>query len=131
MKRNKRLLLKAAKRIEEIPQSYDQKTFARVEAAAPCGTAGCLAGEIIICSERSVKKGVEKLNKVVRDWNSGDVWPGEVAGKLVGLNDMEQTNLFASEKGSNWPVRFRRNSVKGRAKTAPQLLRYLADGGKL
>ena len=137
MKRNKRLLLKAAKRIEDIPESYDQSRFARPSDEAPCGTAGCLAGEIIIVSERSVKKGVQKLNLIMEHWEQSGRnatladWPGTVAGELAGLSYEEQERLFISTTGGDWPTRFRRKSAQGRAKTAPQLLRYLADGGKV
>lgn len=131
MKRNKRLLLKAAKRIEEIPESYRQETFCADSEESPCGTVACLAGEIIIASERSAAKGVAKLRSVTKEWidNFGD-WPGDIAGGLAGLNRRERDNLFPTEV-NGWPKPFRSQYPRAKAKTAAALLRYLANGGEV
>lgn len=50
MKRNKKLLLKTAERIEKIPQSYNQLYFRSQSSKSPCGVEACLAGEIIMAS---------------------------------------------------------------------------------
>lgn len=126
MKRNKRLLLKTAERIETVPESYDQGEWAMESDTSPCGAVACLAGEIIICSENSVKKGVARL--LVTD----GVW--HEAQKLVGLTNDESYRLFLSV--GNWPQPFRGSyckatTQKGRAKAAAALLRYVADGGKV
>lgn len=129
MKRNRRLLLKTAKRIEEIPQSYRQQTFRAKSARSPCGTVACLAGEIIICSERSVAKGIKKLEGVVNDWSYGaGEWPSSVAADLAGLTIKEASSLFGAD-ASGWPRPFKSQFHKGRAKAAVSLLRYLATGG--
>lgn len=129
MKRNKRLLLKTAKRIEEIPESYDQSTWVEHSDKSPCGTVACLAGELIICSERKVTAGIEKL------------WAIELSPKLVstaaaesaGLDHEERMRLFLDAR---WPKPFstrysRARSQRGRANAAAALLRYIAEGGEL
>lgn len=140
LKRNKKLLLRAAKRIEDVPQSYDQATFHRIENEAPCGTAGCLAGEIIVCSERSVMKGIEKLGSVTRRWSNLDEenppWPGDVAGDLAGFTSDERYSLFVTTNGGTWPPKFanryyKAKTQRGRANAAAALLRYLANGGEV
>lgn len=123
MKRNKRLLLKAAKRIEEIPQSYDQTTFVEKDADSPCGTRACLAGEIIIAAERTAKTGALKLLRM-----RGSV-PMKAA-KLVGLDYREAGRLFETGYGLTWPDPFKSQfdkarGPKSRAKVAAALLRYL------
>ena len=128
MIRNRRLLLKTAKRIESIPESYNQFEWAADNSLSPCGTVACLAGEIIICSERSVKKGIDKL------WNSYDANDVDgVAQQLAGLSDNENYRLFYSP--DDWPNKigkgFRRKTREGKAKAAAELLRYLADGGEV
>lgn len=133
MKRNRRLLLKTAKWIEEIPESYDQKVWEKDSDESPCGTAACLAGELIICSERSVVKGIKKLR-------SGHFLPNFIstpamANKLAGLTTDEGYALFA-EDVDKWPAQFRSRyraakTQLGRAKAAAALLRYLADGGEV
>ena len=131
MKRNKKLLLKAANRIEKIPQSYKQSVFCGPSNSAPCGTTGCLAAEIIICSEPSVKRGIKKLNEVVANWEGPDTWPGKIAGDLAGLTHAERVNLFATASARTWPAPFDSQFKRSKAKTAARLLRYLADDGKV
>ena len=129
MKRNRRLLLKTAKRIEEVPESYNQAVWADKDYKSPCGTVACLAGEMIICSERSLRKGLDLL------WDANDI--GQVpdtAQRMAGLTDDEASDLFYSTNW--WPTRFhnryeRASTQRGRAKVAAALLRYLADGGQL
>lgn len=130
MKRNKRLLMKTAKRIETIPQSYDQTAFCDKSDNGPCGTTACLAGEMIICSERSVIKGIQKLV----DLNDLRMVPN-VAERLAGLTSQEADCLFDGG-AREWPASFRNRydrakTQRGRANAAAALLRYVADGGKV
>src|SRR5690242_6818683 len=125
MKRNKRLLLKIAERIENIPQSYDQNTWRDRDSRSPCGAVACLAGEIVICSERTIEKGLVKLFEI------GSVW--SAAQDLAGLTDSEANNLFLDVE--DWPSQFSRRYLgaktqRGRANVAAALLRYLAAGGE-
>jgi hypothetical protein len=127
MKRNRRLLLKTAKRIEEVPESYRQGEWVANDDRSPCGTVACLAGEIVICSEPSVKKGIVKLREVARTKE-------HVAGaaiRLAGLNEQDEETLFYHPR--QWPNGigrgFNKESQAGKAKAAAALLRYLADGG--
>lgn len=128
MKRNKRLLLKAAKRIEEIPQSYQQTKYRQRDATAPCGTVCCLAGEIIIVSERSTKKGLQLLNATPLRRITGK------ARMLSGLTPGEAGAIFDTGYGLTWPEPFasqfeRAVTQEQQAKIAVKLLRYIADGG--
>lgn len=130
MKRNARLLNKAADRIESIPESYSQTTFKERSADAPCGTVACLAGEIIICSERSTAKGLKTLHSTPLR----DVWLK--AARLAGLTDDEADVLFNTSYGWTWPTKFSERfdhakTKKQEAKVAASLLRYLAKGGKV
>lgn len=135
MKRNKRLLLKAAKRIEEIPRSYRQSEYYKESGSAPCGTVCCLAGEIIIASERSMRKGVEKLAKLDNAYATGYWVDGHpirrAATKLSGLTESESLAVFGTSNAGSWPKPFRSMFRKGRARAAVALLRYLADGGRV
>lgn len=146
MKRNVKLLLKTAARIEAIPESYDQETFCRDELSAPCSTAGCIGGEIIICSERSVKAGVHKLKLVMQkskvafagNYNGPlpNEWVGYVAGHIAGLTKDEAERLFYTGTAGSWPPTYadqfaRVKTNRGRARVAVRLLRYLAKGGEV
>jgi len=132
MKRNRRLLLKTAKRIEEIPESYNQGEWVAESNHSPCGTVACLAGEIIICSERSMKKGIEKLFEASYDGIS-DLDVPDLAVKLAGLDYDDQFKLFYSPV--QWPNKigkgFNKKKQRAKAKAAATLLRYLADGGEV
>jgi len=129
MKRNKRLLLKTAKRIEEVPESYNQFIWGGDDDSSPCGTVACLAGEIVICSEPTIKRGLAKLYKTMRTAEYVD----GTAERLAGLTHAEGTRLFYNP--TCWPnrigVRFGSKGEKKRAEAAAALLRYLADGGKV
>jgi hypothetical protein len=125
MKRNARLLNKTADRIEKIPESYAQDTFCRTDDRSPCGTVACLAGEIVICSARSVSKGIELL------YESSGI--ADLAARKAGLDEDEASSLFWPTS-SFWPQPFRSRygkatTQRGRAKVAADLLRYLAKGG--
>ena len=133
VKRNRRLLLKTAKRIETVPESYDQANWCQPTDRAPCGTAACLAGELIICSAPTVEEGV----KLLRDRYQLPDFPGtsEMAANLAGLTEVETNKLFPGDVG-DWPDPYRTRYVAAetqqeRAKAAAELLRYLADGGEV
>lgn len=129
VKRNRRLLLKTAKRIEEFPASYDQGDWGRESNRSPCGAVACLAGEIVICSERTVKRGIELLYKIMN--SRGD----SVADAAIRLSrlDYNDDGLFYDPK--HWPAGigkgFYLKSQTGKAKAAAELLRYLAAGGEV
>jgi hypothetical protein len=131
MKRNKRLLLKTAKRIERFPESYDQATWAGKSNTAPCGTVACLAGEIVICSERTVKKGIAKLFDLDVKGSPG---VSGYAEAVAGIAEWESQYLFFDV--DSWPKPFGANYLRaktrrGRARAAAALLRYLANGGEV
>lgn len=130
MKRNRKLLLKTAKRIKEVPESYNQGEWVADDDRSPCGTVACLAGEIVICSERSVKAGIEKLNLIHFESNDS---VADVAVELAGLEEEDADVLFYSPK--TWPNRigkgFGKKNKVAKAHAAAELLRYLADGGEV
>lgn len=133
VKRNRRLLLKTAKRIETVPESYDQANWYRRTDESPCGTVACLAGELIICSAPTVEEGV----KLLRDRYHLPDFPGtsEYAANLAGLTEIEADKLFC-EDVNDWPDPFVERYVSAetqreRASAAADLLRYLADGGEV
>jgi len=129
MKRNRKLLLKTARRITKVPESYNQHEWVMDSDRSPCGTVACLAGEIIICSEPTVKKGVERL----KDIYHGEGSVATEAIELTGLDEDDEDALFYSPK--TWPngigKRFARKTKVEKAKAAAELLRYLADGGEV
>lgn len=128
-KRNKRLLLKTAKRIEEVPESYNQGEWIGSSNRSPCGTVACLAGEIIICSAPTIEKGIRKLH----DTFYGEGRVADTALRLAGLHYDDEDTLFYSPR--HWPNKigkgFGRKNKIGKAKAAAELLRYLADGGEV
>ena len=133
MKRNRRLLLKTAERIETIPESYDQNEWAARSRKSPCGTVACLAGEIIICSERRVEDGIKKLFMALEDQGQHG-FVDDVAGDLAGFDYSEIYDLFY--EAGTWPEPFlsryyKAKTQRGRANAAAALLRYLADGGEV
>lgn len=134
MKRNSDLLNKTARHIAKVPSSYQQITFYRPNASTPCGAVACLAGEIIICSERTVQEGVAKLRHVINAYR--DSWddtvddPQTVAARLAGFTDEEADYLFDATVDT-WPSPFREEFAANEAKAAAGLLRYLAKGGKV
>ena len=130
VKRNKRLLLKTAKRIEKVPESYHQGWWATKDPSAPCGTTACIAGETLICSERKVSDGLNKLWRSLHNFTVSDQ-----AENLLGLTDYESGIVFDGT-ASRWPQPFHKQyhqakTQRGQANAAAALLRYLADGGKL
>lgn len=127
MKRNKELLLKAAQRIEEFPESYSQAVFAGHSKVAPCGTVACLAGEIVICSEPTTVAGIKLLWEL-----DGRDEVGSYAQEVAGLTDEEEYALFYESQ--YWPEPFGEQFINASSKERPsiaaRLLRYLADGGE-
>jgi len=129
MKRNKRLLLKAAQRIEDAPASFSMSTYRSKDHKAPCGTVACLAGEIIIASGKDVKEGLARL----WDVESGEV--ASTAARMIGMPELEPMGVFGATARA-WPKPYQTNYNKARSKrsqanAASAFLRYLADGGKV
>jgi|SRR5918992_2557049 hypothetical protein len=100
---NIELLKKVRDKIATTPEAYDQETWGRVEEAAPCGTAACIAGWTITLDE---KIPLGKLHCLGR---SGDflvaneyLHVNDVARDSLGLTDQEADILFTSEPGGEW-----------------------------
>lgn len=95
---NKTVVRRMIKRIESIPESYDQAAwFIENSSKAPCGTVACLAGEAVICSAKTVEAGIklafEEFDKII-----------ERADEILGLP--EEHSVF-SANGGGWPEPYR------------------------
>ena len=117
MKLNKPLIRKMIKRIETMPESYEQSVFVASEdyesceyeeivqdnqrPEPMCGTVACLAGEAIICNAQSVEDGIEELKSLDR---RGKV--DEVAEELLGLPHSVAYGLFFDWM-QRWPQPYR------------------------
>lgn len=62
---NIELFKKIRDRIAMIPASYDQSNWCIRNDAAPCGTAACIAGEAVICSQPSIEAGITELRRLM------------------------------------------------------------------
>lgn len=145
-KLNKKLIKKMIKRIESVPESYDQGTpgesysrraaegryggegyASRPRPEPVCGSVGCLMGQAIICNERSVKKGIQRMYRVL---HSGDI--RIAAMRLTGL----PSYLFGATS-RDWPDPYRgqwknAKTYKGQARAAINLLKAIvATDGKV
>lgn len=101
------LWVKVRNRIAAVPESYDQNEWKIPSKSAPCGTAACLAGETLICSQRSFKGGLQLLKETRR------ARIGAMAGTLLGLDKGNSANYFDDGEceifnysGSDWPEPF-------------------------
>lgn len=126
---NIKLLKKVRDRIAKIPESYDQSWWATRDVEAPCGTTACIAGEALICSQRSKKAGLQLL------WDAMPKWKvGSTAQTLLGLTDREADVLFGA---GTWPEPFRseydqvRYHPKARAKVAVAYLDHIIKTGEV
>jgi hypothetical protein len=117
---DKKVVRKMIKRIESVPESYDQRAwFVRRDNSAPCGTVACLAGEAVICSAKTVKAGI----KLAFDYY--DEIPS-MAARILGLP--ESHSVFVSD-GSGWPAPYRdyfKNADSEQAK-AQVVVSYLKE----
>jgi len=137
-RQHQRLIQKMIKRIETMPETYEQCTVSATFKQKPwlfegrpmpvCGTVACLAGEAIICSEQSVAKGLLKLRRV------SDVVG--CAASLMGIKDVN-TWIFG-ESADEWPEPYRKQwedakTYKGKARAAVNLLKAIlrTDGAVL
>lgn len=99
MAMNKTVVRKMIKRLESVPESYDQKAwYVRKDDSAPCGTVACLAGEAVICSAKTVKEGINLA------FSNYDEIPA-LAEKLLGLSD-NRHQVFVCD-GNGWPEPYR------------------------
>lgn len=100
---DKKIVRKMIKRIESVPESYDQSVFYIEESnRSPCGTVACLAGEAVICSAKTVEAGIklafEDLGRLL-----------DRADKVLGLPP--DHSVFAAN-GRGWPEPHRSNFAK-------------------
>jgi hypothetical protein len=99
MAMNKAVVRKMIKRLESVPEHYDQEAYyVERNDKAPCGTVACLAGEAVICSAKTVKAGIE-LAFAEYDHIS------ERAEEILGLPRLQHA-VFASD-GGGWPEPYR------------------------
>lgn len=120
---DKKIVRKMIKRIESVPESYDQSVFYIEESnRSPCGTVACLAGEAVICSAKTVEAGIklafEDLGALL-----------DRADKVLGLPPNHA--VFAAN-GGGWPEPHRSNFTKaapGKAR-ARVVVAYLKEALK-
>ncbi len=121
-KLNIKLLKKVRNRIAKIPESYDQSAwFLESNDKAPCGTVGCLAGEIVICAAPSIKKGIDQFLD-----NADDVIAR--AEDLLGLEGKDHS-LWAAD-ASGWPEPFAlqfKQANRNKKKEAQVAVAYLDE----
>lgn len=104
----KTLLRRMIKRIEQAPESYDQRTFyGERDSGTPCGAVACLAGEGVICLAPTVKQGVRKLL-------SGQFNTDELAS-ILRLPTYH--GVFAANNPS-WPSPFKEQLAKAKSRQA-------------
>lgn len=109
-KLNFELLVKTRNRIARIPESYDQSVFIKDNERSLCGTAACLAGEIMIADAPTVETGIARLFKEDQTWRHGG--PATVARKRVGFHQ-DEGGIFGGDAG-DWPSEFRKEFNKSR-----------------
>jgi hypothetical protein len=124
------------KRIEEKPETYDQSVYLSQDIGSrrdpPCGAVACLAGEAIICSNRSIVAGIAELQRLV----TNACEPDYTAALRIGIPQEIAGNLFYND-ASGWPQPFRNQfrqakTYKGEARAAINLLRaILKTDGKV
>jgi len=137
MKLNKPLIRKMIKRIEAIPEAFDQADFAGRWAEGedrpkpPCGTVACLAGEAVICAAPNAKVGLRRLFRLpyyripMR------------AEQLLGLSRSTAFGDLFDGYADGWPQPFRSQfrsakTYKGQARAAVNLLKaILRTDGKI
>jgi hypothetical protein len=146
MNLNKPLIRKMIKRIETVPESYDQgtpgqsyrsrlaegrydfdKISCRPRPKPECGSVECLMGQAVIANAKTPLAGIRQMYKALHD---GVI--GEMATSLTGLPE----SLFGASS-REWPEPYRsqwRNArtYKGRARAAVNMLRaILKTDGKI
>jgi len=95
------LWVKVRNRIAAVPESYNQGYWKQKSSVAPCGTQACLAGEALICSERSAKQGLALLWRTRRNTIAGR------ASALLGLDrNTSEDQIFTSWIDGEWPEPF-------------------------
>jgi hypothetical protein len=99
MAMNRTVVRKMIKRLESVPEHYDQKAYyVERDDKAPCGTVACLAGEAVICSAKTIQEGI---NLAFAKYDSIP----ERAEVILGLPRL-QHSVFAAD-GSGWPEPYR------------------------
>lgn len=143
---NKPLIRKMIKRIETMPETYEQGTYCQtVDEDDPrpvpvCRTVACLAGEAVIVSRPTVKQGVAALRRI-----DAGAWQNDLpvaapvaraAMKLLRINDNQAKTLFWNDP-VRWPAPFAARfesceTYKAKAKVAVDLLKaILKTNGKI
>ena len=92
---NVELAAKMRDRILDVPAAYDQRYLNKLTDKSPCGAAGCLAGEAIICNAPSVREGVMELQAYRFTGKSADAF--EKAASLLGLDSYEADLMFRAD----------------------------------
>lgn len=127
-KMNKEVVRKMIKRIESVPEHYDQAAFfVESNDIAPCGTVACLAGEAVICSAPTVEAGIKLAFQKYDDIPA-------LAANLLGLPNVHA--IFSAD-GSGWPEPYARQfaeaeeSPEAQAKVAVAYLKEALKRGTM
>lgn len=125
MAMNKTVVRRMIKRLESVPESYNQRAyFVEPSREAPCGAVACLAGEAVICSERTVRQGVRLA---LRMSNKEMI---NRAQEVLGLSGNHGVFDIA---GHGWPEPFRsqiKNPKQSDGGQAPVAVAYLKEALK-
>ena len=107
---NKTVVRKMIKRLESVPESYQQSAlFVEENDGTPCGTVACLGGEAVICSAKTIKAGI----KLALDSGTDVVI---LAEEVLGLTSV--THSVFSMDASGWPVPYYDNFRKAGSRKA-------------
>lgn len=98
---NIELLKQVRDKIATTPQAYNQETWGQPSAAAPCGTAACIAGWACILSGAMTPEKLYDLGET-RHWERIE----GVAQDKLGLTLDEADTLFNGEPEIKWPGAF-------------------------
>lgn len=95
------LLKKVRDKIATTPGAYNQETWAKPSASAPCGTAACIAGWACIISGAIDVKQLYSLAEG-RQWVAIE----GAAQAQLGLTRAEADTLFSGDPSYDWPIEF-------------------------
>lgn len=124
------LWVKVRNRIAAVPESYHQGEWKAKSSEAPCGTKACLAGEAIICSERSPKAGLKLL------WQKNKRSIPNMAIALLGLEPYNEVQIFSGYPLGDWVEPFGSEwadakTSKAQARVAVRYLTHVIRTGEV
>lgn len=142
MKLNRKLIEKMIQRLEDEPRTYDQGTLGEpydqrkqayeFTAALPrpeprCGTVACLAGQAIICSERSLPTALATIDRLA---NRPYGVAAEAAQRMGITQGFDTLHRLFGATSREWPEPFASQwkdakTYRGQTRAAINLLRAI------